>query len=152
MLTIVWNPTGFHRIDFLSRRAKFNGTHYVSNILTPLAIWRETQVGKTDRKLIVHSDHARPQTAKKVWDFLEQNGMERAPHPPYSQDLAPCDFYLFGNVKHLSAGREFADRNELEQAIMAMLDGIENVTLREVFLTWMARLTRCIETNGESVE
>jgi hypothetical protein len=25
--------------------------------------------------------------------------MKRAPHPPYSPDLAPCDFYLFGYVK-----------------------------------------------------
>jgi hypothetical protein len=109
-------------------------------------------MGKTDRKLIVHSDHARPHTAKRVLDFLEQNGMERAPHPPYSQDLAPCDFYLFGYVRGLLAGREFADRTELEQAVMAILDGIEKVTLGEVFLTWMARLRTCIETNGEYVE
>jgi hypothetical protein len=152
MLTIVWNPTGFHPIDFLSRRAKLNSGHYGTNVLSPLASWRESQVGKTDRKLIVHSDNARPHTAKKALDFLEQNGMERAPHPLFSPDLAPCDFCLFSSVKHLPAGREFADRNELEQAVMAILDGIEKVTLREVFLTWMARLTRCIETNGEEVE
>jgi histone-lysine N-methyltransferase SETMAR len=152
MLTIVWNPTGFHLIDFLSRRAKFNGTHSVSNIPSLLAIWRETQMGKADRKLIVHSDNARPHTAKKVLDFLEQNGMERAPHPPYSPDLAPCDFYLFGYVRGLLAGSEFADRTELEQAVVALLDGIEKATLSEVFLTWTARVKTCIQTNGEYVE
>jgi hypothetical protein len=109
-------------------------------------------MGKTDRKLIVHSDNARPHTPKKALDFLGQNGMERAPHPPYSPDLAPCDFYLFGYVKGLLAGSEFADRTELEQAVMAILDGIEKVTLGDVFLTWMARLRTCIETNGEYIE
>jgi histone-lysine N-methyltransferase SETMAR len=152
MLTIVWNPTGFHLIDFLSRRAKFNRTHYVTNILSPLAIWCETQMGKTDRKLIVHSDNARPDTAQKVLDFLEHNAMERALHPPYSPELVPCDFSLFGHVKGLLAGGEFADRTELEQVVVAILDGIEKVTLGEVFLAWMARLRACIETNGEYVE
>jgi hypothetical protein len=109
-------------------------------------------MGKTDRKLIVHSDNARPHTAKKALDFFEQNRMERAPHPPYSPDLAPCDFYRFGYVKGLLAGSEFADRTELEQAVMAILDRIEKGTLGEAFLTWMAKLRRFIETNGEYVE
>jgi hypothetical protein len=84
-------------------------------------------------------------------DFLEQNGMEGAPHPPNSPDLAPCDFYLFGHIQHLLAGREFADRVELQEAVMAILDDIEKVTLGEVFLTWTARLSRCIEIKGECV-
>jgi hypothetical protein len=67
--TIVWNPTVFQWIDFLSQRAEFNGTHYVTNIFCQLAVWRDTQVGKTDRKLIIHSDNARPHTAKKTLDF-----------------------------------------------------------------------------------
>jgi hypothetical protein len=73
-------------------------------------------------------------------------------HPPYSPDLAPCDFYLFGCVQHLLAACEFADRVEFQEAVMVILDGVEKVTLGEAFLTWMARLSRCIEINGEYVE
>jgi hypothetical protein len=78
--------------------------------------------------------------------------MKRAPHPPYSPDLALCDFYLFGYIKHLLAGREFADRVEFQEAVMAILDDIEKVTFGDMFLSWMARLSRCIEINGEYVE
>jgi hypothetical protein len=46
--------------------------------------------------------------------------MERAHHPPYSPDLAPCDFYLFGDVKYLFAGREFADWVEFQKAVMVI--------------------------------
>jgi hypothetical protein len=38
MLTIIWNPTGFHVIDFLSRRAKFKDNHSGTNVLSPLAL------------------------------------------------------------------------------------------------------------------
>jgi hypothetical protein len=50
------------------------------------------------------------------------------------------------------AGREFADRVELQEAVMTNLDGIEKIALGEVFLIWMTRLSRCIEINGAHVE
>jgi hypothetical protein len=78
--------------------------------------------------------------------------MKRVMHLPYSLDLAPYDFYLFGYIKRLLAGREFADRSELLQAVMDIVNGIEKATLEEVFLTWMRRLAKCIDTNGEYVE
>jgi hypothetical protein len=118
MLTIVWNPAGFHLINFLSRPAKFNEEHYVTNILSPLAIWREIHVGKTDRKLIVHSDNTHSHTARWTLEFLEQNRMKRVPNPPYSLDLAHCDFYLFRYIKQLFAGREFVNRSELRQTVI----------------------------------
>jgi hypothetical protein len=97
--TIVSDPTGFQLIDFLSPHAKFNETHYVTNIFCQFTVWHNTQVRKTNRKLIINSDNARSHTAKKTLDFLELNEMERAPHPPYSPDLATCDSYLFGYIK-----------------------------------------------------
>jgi histone-lysine N-methyltransferase SETMAR len=78
--------------------------------------------------------------------------MKRAPHPAYSPDLAPSDFYLFGYVKQLLAGQEFPDGEALVGAINAILEGIEKVTLQRVFLEWMERLQRCIEIGGEYVD
>jgi hypothetical protein len=42
MLTIVWNPNGFHLINVLSKAIKFNTSHYVTDILVPLLEWRKT--------------------------------------------------------------------------------------------------------------
>jgi hypothetical protein len=36
------------------------------------------------------------------FDFMFAKIMERAPHPPYSPDLTPCDFDLFDYVQSLS--------------------------------------------------
>jgi histone-lysine N-methyltransferase SETMAR len=92
MVTIIWNPSGFYRICALPKGAKFNADYYISEILSPLVQWRSEQAGATARKLIVHADNARPHTAKKLTEFFDSNGLQRAPHPPYSPDLAPCDF------------------------------------------------------------
>jgi hypothetical protein len=122
--TIVWNSMRFQLIDFLSPCAKFNEAHYVTNIFCPLAVWSDTQVGKTNRKLIIHSENARPHTTKKTLDFLELNRMERAPHTPYWPDLAPSDSYLFGYIKQVLTGRKFAERKGLLEAVMTILDAI----------------------------
>jgi hypothetical protein len=45
MLTIVWNPSGFHLVNILPKRLKFNASYYVTQILDPLSKRRRTQVG-----------------------------------------------------------------------------------------------------------
>jgi histone-lysine N-methyltransferase SETMAR len=44
-------------------------------------------------------DNARPHTAHLTQDFLADGPFEVLPHPPYSPDVAPSDFYLFGTMK-----------------------------------------------------
>jgi hypothetical protein len=127
-------------------------SYYVTQILDTLSKWRRTQVGRTNRKLIGHVDNARPHTAKMTLQFMEQNSMQRAPRPAYSPDLSPSDFYLFGYVKQLLSGCQFADQDSLLQAVGDILVGIEKVTLESVFHNWMERLCQCSATGGEYVE
>jgi hypothetical protein len=74
--------------------------------------------------------------------------MKSAPHPPYSPDLAPSDFYLSWYVKRCLAGLSFEDADQLLAAVEGVLEGIENVTLQAVFLEWMDRFGKCIATKG----
>jgi hypothetical protein len=78
--------------------------------------------------------------------------MKSAPHPPYSPDLAPSDFYLFGDVTRYLAGLSFEDADRPFAAVEAVLEGIENVILQAVFLEWMDRFRKCIAANGETEE
>jgi hypothetical protein len=84
--------------------------------------------------------------------FLEQNSMQREPHPAYSPDLAPSDFYPFGYVRQLLSGCQFADQDFLLQAVSDILVGIEKVTLESVFHNWMERLCQRSASGGEYVE
>jgi hypothetical protein len=60
--------------------------------------------------------------------------MKSAPHPPYSPDLAPSNFYLFGYVKRCLAGLSFEDAYQLLAAVKGILGDIEIVTLHAIFL------------------
>jgi hypothetical protein len=83
---------------------------------------------------------------------MQQNAMRRAPHPPYSLDLAPSDFYLFDYIKQLLLGCEFTDRDSLLQAARDILGGIGKATLEGVFCNWMERLHQSAAIDGEYVE
>jgi hypothetical protein len=49
--------------------------------------------------ILVLLNSARPHTATLSINLLGLNQMKRAPHPPYSPDLVPLDFSLFGYEK-----------------------------------------------------
>jgi histone-lysine N-methyltransferase SETMAR len=78
-----------------------------------------------ERKLLVHADNARPHTAKLSTQYFNENRVKSAPHPPYSPDLAPLDFDLFGYVKRCLAGLSFKDADQLLAAVKSVLEGIE---------------------------
>jgi len=46
------------------------------------------------------------------------------PHPPYSPDLAPCDFFLFPKIKKELKNRHFDNVENLARAIQAITDSI----------------------------
>jgi hypothetical protein len=85
MLTMVWNPHGFHLVSLLPKGQKWTIQDYVDHILPEICTLRDA----TDhRKLVVHADNARPHVAKTVKQYLEDNNLKSAPHPPYSQDCS----------------------------------------------------------------
>ena len=46
-------------------------------------------------------------------DAVEQNGYKLIPHPTYSLDLAPSDYFLFPNLKKDIRGRHFWSKEEV---------------------------------------
>ncbi|UYV68686.1 PGBD5 [Cordylochernes scorpioides] len=47
----------------------------------------------------LHHDNATNYTAFIITNFLARSNTSVIPHPPYSLDLAPCDFFLFPRLK-----------------------------------------------------
>jgi [histone H3]-lysine36 N-dimethyltransferase SETMAR len=44
---------------------------------------------------------------------IKELRLELLPHPPYSPDLAPSDFFLFPKLKEKLAGQRFASNSEV---------------------------------------
>jgi hypothetical protein len=81
MLTIVWNPRGFHLIKVLGKGDKFNVGYYIAEILSQ---WRSIEATDNERKLLVHADNAHPNTAKRSTQYFNENRIKSALHLPYS--------------------------------------------------------------------
>jgi histone-lysine N-methyltransferase SETMAR len=128
---------------------KWAGRYYSDNILSQTAALRN--VG-SHRQMTVHADNAGPHVAKCVMEYTDHNSLKRAPHPPYSPDLAPADSYLFGYLKHQLQGHEFTEGAEPVSAISEILNQVPTDTLVNVFDDWTGRLQSYIDISGEYVE
>ena len=151
MLTVFWNPHGFAVIDFLPKEQTFNSQYYVSNILLELSKKNGENSKRVKRKLVVHADNAKPHTSRFTTLFMESNKLKIAPHPPYSPDIAPSDFFLFGYVKGKMEGCHFESRDEVIEKVTSILLNIPHETLQCVFEEWEARLKKDIKINGEYI-
>jgi hypothetical protein len=77
--------------------------------------------------------------------------LKQAPHPPYSPDLAPWNFCLFGYVKGKLMGYRAETPSELLVRIRVVLAEIPRETLNAVLLEWMERLQKCVQVDGKYV-
>jgi hypothetical protein len=70
MLTVVWNPHGFHLIKVLEKGRKFNTGYDIAEILEPLSQWHSIEAVGNERKLLVHANNARPHTPSYQLNIL----------------------------------------------------------------------------------
>jgi len=52
---------------------------------------------------------------------LKANDIHSLPHPPYSPDLAPSDYDLFGPMKKMLDGQKFASDIEVQSVVRQWL-------------------------------
>jgi hypothetical protein len=74
------------------------------------------------------------------------------PHPAYSPDLSPCDFFLFGYLKDKLIDREYATPEELFTEVETTISEIPSDMISRVFLTWQERLRKYMEMRGNYIE
>jgi hypothetical protein len=63
--------------------------------------------------------------SKQGTQFVTNNNVVIIPHPPYSPDLAPCDFALFPKLKMKLKGRRFETVSAIQRESQAVLFSIK---------------------------
>ena len=91
-------------------------------------------------------------TSAIVTAFLKKEKVTVLPHPQYSPDLAPCDFFLFPKLKAFLAGRKYQSRQALGSAIHQYLITVPKSAYHDAFKKWIHRLKLCISSHGEYFE
>jgi hypothetical protein len=98
--------------------------------------------------LVVHIDNASAHNAKVTQHFFERNPLKRLPQPPYSPDISPSDFYLFGKGKSALIGQEIPDETALFEAVTEILGGLSGHELQVVFRNWIESDHGVIDADG----
>jgi hypothetical protein len=50
--------------------------------------------------------------------------LERIEHPPYSQDLTPCDFFLFGSANGKLMEKQYETPEDVVSEVRNIIEGI----------------------------
>ena len=123
MATVLWGAKGVVMLDFLPKRSTITGVYY-ANLLDQLrTAIREKRRGKLSKGVLLQQDNARVHTCKVAMNAVERNGYELIPHPVYSPDLAPSDFFLFTNLTKNILGLHFRSDEEVVTAVEEWVNG-----------------------------
>jgi transposase len=111
-------------------------------------------------QLIFMQDGAPPHWSTAVRNFLTVTfpnrwmgrGSPNLPWPPYSPDLTPMDFFLWGYIKSRVYTTPIENLAILRERIEKSFDELPIEMVNNAIDSYKRRLARCIETNGKSVE
>ena len=102
LLTIFLDMKGVIHMEFLKQGHTVNSEKYISTLRTLKARLRRVRSG---RDSILQHVNARPHTSRQTQDALAQLKLPALPHPAYSPDLAPSDYFLFLQLKKQYEGK-----------------------------------------------
>ena len=75
-------------------------------------------------------------------------GFKKVPQPPYSPDLAPCDFWLFPMLR----GCRYETIEEMKEAVTKVIDTTTQKDFHGAFQRSLERYNKCIATGGNYFE
>ena len=127
MATVFWDSAGIILVDYLEDRKTINGEYYCGILDRFDAAINEKRPGMKKKMVLFHHDNEPVHTCIRVMAKLHDLRHELIGHPPYSPDLAPCDFLLFPKLKdHLrvggGGGGGFSTNDEVKVAVEALFD------------------------------
>ena len=86
-----------------------------------------------------------------VTNYLTEMGIKTVPHPPYSPDMSPSDFWMLPRLKEKLRGRRFEDVEEMKEAVTEALDTFTLEDYQRAFKKWLERYNKFIELGGGGV-
>ncbi|UYV75892.1 hypothetical protein LAZ67_13001698 [Cordylochernes scorpioides] len=154
MLTVFFGYQGIVHHEFQQQGSTITADSYLG-VLRRLreAIRQKRPELWRSKSWILHHDNAPAHTALKISKFLQDHSTSVFPQPPYSPDLAPCDFFLFGKLKKKKLkGRKFQSIEEIKVESKKAMKATPKTDYQRCFADWKKRWLKCIAANGDYFE
>jgi histone-lysine N-methyltransferase SETMAR len=153
MLTLFWDSKGVILEHYTRKGATITSASYcdlLENQLKPAI--RTKRRGLLNTGVLLLHDNARPHTAHATVAKIKDLRFECLPHPPYSPDLAPSDYHVFGALKEELSGRKFKSDEEVQAAVHDWLQRQPKDFFSRGIQALVKRWNTCIERSGDYVE
>lgn len=151
MASVFFDHKGMVYNTFLPPSQTVNCAYYVSVLRKVRHAVGRKRLDNRDQWLL--HDGSPHTTAKETTQFLEDQGIQRLPYPPYSPDLAPSDFWLFPLLKKQLRGQRFTTCAEIQDAVTSAIEAIPAAEFdTAIRVKWVERLQQCINHEGRYFE
>ncbi len=104
------------------------------------------------RNFLLHHDNDRPYTAGSFLAFVNKKKFEIFLHLAHSPDLAPCDFWLFPQLKAALQGQHFEITEECITTEQTFLNSLSSDDFEKTFTKWQDRMRFCLVVQGAYFE
>ena len=148
MLTIFWNSCGVVHVDFADRHQRLNAEYYGEQVRKARQAVRKPR----NQNLYLLHDNAPIHTAATTSTAINDLDFHVLPHPPYSPDLAPSDYYLFRHLKQHLRGERFDSSEDIKEAVMDFFNSRSRDFFLEAFRELPTRWRKCLENDGGYIE
>ncbi|KAL4154268.1 hypothetical protein QTP88_002093 [Uroleucon formosanum] len=153
MLIVFFDIKGVIMTEWVPQRQTLNQNYYLQ-VLTTLRerVRRKRPELWENYSWILHQDNAPAHSALSVKRFLAKNRTPVLQHPPYSPDLAPCDFWLFPKLKSALKGTHFESVEAVKTKATEVLKALQEKDFQHCFNQWKIRMERCVKHGGLSAQ
>ena len=106
--------------------------------------WEEASTLQIGSVAFYNQDNAPVHNSILVADYLTKMGIKTVPCPPYSPDLAPCDFWLFPKLR----GCCYETIEEMKEAVTKAIDMLTQEDFHGTFQKLLEWYNKCIAAGG----
>ncbi len=105
-----------------------------------------------EKKFLLYHDYAQSHSSISHPQIFDEQFSDYRPHPPYSPDLAPCDFGLLPHLKIKLENGHFEMVEEIQEKSQVALRAVTKTTFTKIFQQWETRRDRCIAAQRDNFE
>ena len=120
--TVFSDSEGVLLLEFMPHKIIITGDMYASTMVALCVNMKQRRRGKLSVAVLLLHDNAPVHTSGTSRAAIRKCGFVELNHPPHSPDLAPSDFFFFGNLEKSSAWGRFPGVNAVKEAVTGNFD------------------------------